>query len=463
MEQSRAKILNLQSSYKFLLELESFGVYKIQSNYPTIDGNQISILKGNRCLTFKTSGINSKPGDPAVNYQADSYGFIKTFYLLNDKTKVKITKGVSSFQYDTYKSEITGEIKHLESSISLSKVYHRALYPLHENDEQFLSFIESAPFTINDTLFPRGLIELSDIDIQCDIFRCKMSDKVYLIIDTKVKVEMGIFENILESILYNFALISGCLIRNERFILQSNQQNHEHISGFKYDSLKDTIKGMKVIDPSLFLQIHNTSKRAFLGRDIFKNLVKFSLNNPNQLRAISLLVESARYPSHIRASTYSVSLETVKNLIIDDFSDQISPIKTKQKAREIRAALKATLDTFNDETIFNNKKILYGKIEHINNVPNTDALSLVFKQIGISLTTIDIECISYRNDFLHGRLPAESNNEYKMDYVVYKLYLLVCALMLKRAGYNGYLLDYAVLNDMFRYKIQTNEPLFRLI
>lgn len=406
--------------------------------------------------------MNSDANYPPVNYQSDGYGFIKPFKLKNGKREMLIDKGASSFKFGI--SNPKGEFKHLSSNITELNVYHRALFPLTKEDEHFLSYIDSLPYKIKESYFARGYILLDEIDSPCVIYECKMNGVNYLIVDSEHSMQLDVFTQILKSITYNFALISGNLIRNERYILQSNDEHFDFISGIKYNWLPDSIIGYKVIDPILFRQVYNTDKREFLSKEIFQTLVKMSISEPTQLRAISTLIESARYPAQIRASTYSVSLETIKNLIIDDKEKDINPIKKKADAKKIREKLKLVLDSFDDVSMFNNKNVLYAKIDNINAITNSASFLLSFKQLGITLTEEDIRCINYRNEFLHGRLsfdPANAEDEYQMNRVVFKLHLLICSLILKRAGFKGFLLNYFTYISLVNFKRENAEPLFR--
>jgi hypothetical protein len=453
--------LDLQSTFTLLSSFNEIEHYTIASEYPTINSINCSLIKGDRCFLFESADLISNAEDPPVNYQSEGYGFMKGFSLRSNKKTLEIDQGLSSLKLNLSPK---GKIKHLSSRITSFACFHRALFPLADNDEQFLSYIDTESYTINGRFHAKGFIKLEELPVPCNIYRCNMNKRVHFIIDSLHPVQMENFLQLIKAITYNFALISGNLIRNERYILQSNDSSFSMIDGFKYDSLLDSISGFKIYDSLLFKRYHGLEKRIFISKAVYQSLVSNSLSDPIHLRAINLLVESARYPPHIRASTYSVALETIKNQIIGNNSTGLKPIKNSRDSKTMRSALKRVVDSYQDDSMFNNKQILYNKIDNINEVPNTSSFILCFEISGITLTADDIESIRYRNEFLHGRLSFDADipeDEYQMNHVVFKLHLLVSALILKRAGFNGHLLNYFTYLNFVHFKRETSELLFR--
>ena len=71
-----------------------------------------------------------------------------------------------------------------------------------------------------------------------------------------------------------------------------------------------------------------------------------------------------------------------------------------------------------------------------------------------------------RNNFLHGKIPFESEvprKNFEIQHIVYKLHMLLCSLVLKYSGYKGFILNNIKLIDLVYFKKNINEPLLRQI
>lgn len=110
--------------------------------------------------------------------------------------------------------------------------------------------------------------------------------------------------------------------------------------------------------------------------------------------------------------------------------------------------------------------MIFKKLEQLNQVGNKDSLILSFKILKIGLSEDDIRCINMRNDFLHGRIPFDSENDpkaFELHHIVYKIHLLVCSLILKYSGFNGLILNNIKLTDLLHFNNKLEESLFRRI
>ena len=129
--------------------------------------------------------------------------------------------------------------------------------------------------------------------------------------------------------------------------------------------------------------------------------------------------------------------------------------------------MKDTVNSF-ETNCFNNRNVILNKIENINQLSNIDSILQSFKLLGIDLTDNDTFCIKRRNDFLHGKIPFENEMDQSMKItelrlIAFKLHFLICVLLLKMAGYNGYLMNFATFLKLRLNYGEIKEPPFRLI
>lgn len=460
-----AFIININNTEKYLNTLYQKTNYKIESESPINDIN-IKIEKGERCFKFVGDAL-IKPGS-STKYKGDYLGYTESFNLVSTNESICAYKGVGSISLSPMKYfSSTGEIWELKSTAFENISYYRCILTLSEGHEDVRKFINSKPFKTERVFSPIGYIKIRVGEFNVGIYNTDINKKESLIIECYNFIELKQFESIVSSIISCFGMISGSLVRDEMIILQYQSENLDEVNGFSYKKIKDSYIGISAINPRI---LHESTKRKFpfefLGDHVFENLINNSLNDLRLMRAIRLIGESFKMPNEVKASNYSVVLETIKNIVIEENEEKVNPFKRRSDAKIVKNEFLDIIKNKNDE-IFNNKDTVIKKIEHLNQVSNRDSFILVFKILKIKLNTDDINCIEMRNDFLHGRIPFENEEEKdaenKLLHIVYKLHLLITSLILKYCGYNGFVFNNIMYLNLLHFNKKLTEPLFRKI
>lgn len=457
--------IKLEKTEEFLTNLYAKASFEIISDYPTINSINFELEKGDRC--FKYSAGKILPIGPPVKYQSKSYGFQEPFSLKSGHIILKAFKGAASITLNLGKGfSSNGELWELESENFKKKTIHRAILPLPQFSKKPMDFIDCLPFKTGSSLRATGYLMLEIDNNKIGLFDYKLNETDSLIIDCYNKIEQKKFENIISSILFCFALISGCLIRNEIILVQYSNFDLNEITGFQFRRIEESTNGMPAIDPELLRRVDKSkSINPYIPSILFENMVNKCLSDLRLLRSIRIITESFRYPLEIKASTYSVALETLKNIIIEENAETINPFRSKKVASKTIKELKSIVNKVNKND-FNNKQSVLNKVEQLNQVGNRDSFLLAFKILEIELNDDDIRCIDVRNDFLHGRIPFENEigiEDYQLQHIVYKLHLLVTSLIMKFCGYSGFMLNNIKLIDLIHFKKNIKETLFRKI
>lgn len=459
-----AKKLELRNTFSFLEKLGRKRAFRIISQFPTINEIKCEIWKGTRCFKFNCDPLNSSVS-PAL-YQQDNYGFQDSFNLQSNDELMEIKKGVGSISLKlANRFSSTGEFWEVESNFKDEVNYHRAVITLDKFHKLPVEFINSGSFETSDSLRVAGFIDLNLSENSIGVFDYNREKDNFLFIDCYNKISPSDFQKIIDAIAYPYALISGCLVRDEVFILQSSDSGFLNITGYQFSKLDDSKRGPEALNPKLLKEFMQAKTTPFFPIENFQNLVQTSLVDPRFFRAIKIITESFDYPLEVRAASYSVALETLKNIVVENNQERINPFKNKSDARNLINTLRKEVDKAS-ESIFNNKETVFSRIEQLNQVTNSDAFLLTFKIMEIELTDEDKECINMRNEFLHGRIPFENEkgfNEYELHRIVFKLHFLVNALIIKMTGFNGFILNNLKMLDVLRYKKDFNVPLFRKI
>lgn len=178
--------------------------------------------------------------------------------------------------------------------------------------------------------------------------------------------------------------------------------------------------------------------------------------------AMLLLIEAEHARSLlIIPSILAVIVESMaKQLAVGKTGKQV-PISDKDLAKSIKEDLFAVIDN-HPEVDFDTSVKLKRRLQEFNKpvvyekLTNNEKLTEPFFQLGIQLSLNDINAIEHRNDLLHGNLLIENEervtddqiNTY-MGYIAAKLYTLISKLILKNAGYDGYVINHARFYEEF--------------
>jgi hypothetical protein len=464
---NNARYVSISRTETFLKQLFSKQSFRIKSTYPTIDTIFLELEKGDRCFTFKADQI--LPIGPPVKFQNKGYGFEDSFDLITENKSFSVPAGVRSFSISLGDEEfpIKGQITELKSNRIENISIFRAILPLSGFDKRPVELIKSQAFKSDTWIRAFGFIELQINGKHINLFDARVNGSESLIIECTEHIDLQSFENIMSGLVYSFGLISGSLIRNEIFFLQYENNRFEDVLGFYFKKIEDSLTGLAAIDPRLFAHVTETKKidAFYITPSIFQRMIEKSVNDRRFIRAVKMITESSRFPLEIKASTYSVALETMKNIIIEDNTTKINPFKNKHKANEIIKILKKILEPISDEE-FNNKRSVINKLDQLNQIGNKEGFLLSFKLLSIALSKDDERCLIERNNFLHGKIPFENElpvKNFEIQHIVYKLHMLLCSLILKYSGYSGFILNNIKLVDLTYFKKNINEQLLREI
>ena len=100
----------------------------------------------------------------------------------------------------------------------------------------------------------------------------------------------------------------------------------------------------------------------------------------------------------------------------------------------------------------------------MNNPTNADSLARPLEEAGYSTSANDKEALKMRNVFLHGGLVKGSIEKQtdELFYLSLMLHKLSCIIILKRAGFEGYILNNPVLFNCRKAVESKERPLLKI-
>lgn len=208
----------------------------------------------------------------------------------------------------------------------------------------------------------------------------------------------------------------------------------------------------------------------------FSNLVYKIHTEPEFSVVILAILEATSIRSLlIVPSIFAVIVEQLtKHLSIKETGLE-KPINDKILTNKIINELHKVIDVNSETLSASNILKLKRRLNEINkpinkkHLTNIEKLTQPFEQLGIHLTSHDIDIIEHRNDLLHGNILID-RDEFKdedktnlyLTYVSAKLFTLISKLILKSIGYDGYVYNQAKYLEK-HMKIKTDEEYFEKI
>lgn len=226
---------------------------------------------------------------------------------------------------------------------------------------------------------------------------------------------------------------------------------------YLYNDRVTAKKYMSILRPITFREFSFLCEKAF-------NSLDFS-------SALILILESSVTSLVFMPGGYAIAIESLSNLIIGAKKLKLSPIKGKNRSQKIHKELHMVLDRYSVGISEDDLLILRKRISQINSKTNSARLRAPFELLGIKLNQGDLDILSTRNDFLHGRFPdlnKKKNNrsikeiDQELYFVALKFYTLINLLVLKWAGYDSAIPNYPKLRELST-GIKLNEEPFRKV
>lgn len=322
----------LANSFALLNRLSKWESYRIRSDYSPLNNRPIKIRRISRCFEFMVDDFNMVKD--MVKYQSIGYGLGRPFKLIsNNKLKLEFPSGASSFSIRLKDSpyNINGTVNEVTSFDfeNDNTCFIRCIIPLPTSVEPPNTYIENVRFTIDEKILLHGLIEIKVNNTLYWIYSTKNNNEGKLIIESKEKTDLSKFFPAYDSIIYSLSLISGFLARDEVFIIKAQSQDFLESESFYLKKQLNSIDSlMEIISPTLVIQtgVHEKINR-FLPKETFESLVNLLTSNETFFRSVSILTQSNKLPKELQASSYCVSLETVKNAILENDKEIVNPIK----------------------------------------------------------------------------------------------------------------------------------------
>lgn len=371
-----------------------------------------------------------------------------------------------------------------------TKRLYRMLMPLKERFRTHGDFIGWG-FTVDGKAKMDTLLRLQINGIEFHFYPCEEQNKYYLVIDANSPMDKAGFMQHANAILLTYALLKGKYYGEQAFLLSYKNKNFAQpqsqetlllgggtTDGFRihttnpYSILaqnRDT--KYKKDESGKITSIDNSDYVKYMVEfpsDPFQKLAQMICNKGGILRAVILMVSNASATLEIKVPTLFVALENVTRVLVGNDRSVpklvedpalVGAMKAviKKAAKEICAIEKnnrpfGALPEELKEYKANFERIC-SKLHAYNNGTNNKKLAGPFTKFGYVLSKEEEDLIYiHRNKFLHGEdfvsLEVSYETEFKdLFHISLRLQKLISVLLLKEAGYIGYIINNPKLHD----------------
>ena len=449
--------------------------FKIDSSSPLIQGVSVEVVREEQGYAFKAGAMNSVPNAWEL-YHDKGYGFFDAFTLKREEAEWHLPDGVSLVTKTLSTGVSNGMLGQVNNRFNdQTPTFHRLVVRQNLHHRTLTKHIESNRVQVGSTMRGGGLVNISIGEAKYVFYDFPVKqleeaqDQTYYFIDSSSPVLCVDFEKAVGAIIHASAFITGELPRDEMYIVQAKDSVFHDITGAQYRRLEKSIDtGMDVVAPLTMRSLKiGEMGTGYVSEAVLSALASHAYHDARILRALKIVVESGLYPLEIRGATYSVALETIKEVILEVYQDTVKPFRDKTHARSVIKRLREIIEGEEEER-YNDKRTLLSKLDNLNAPANAAGFAACFEKLGIELNQRDLRVLNNRNDFLHGRIPFEDEfkgkENHELKHIVYRYHFLLSALVLKFCGYSGYIKNNATFfNAIARPSEKADESLFRMI
>lgn len=299
----------------------------------------------------------------------------------------------------------------------------------------------------------------------------------YMVIEPQYEVSKGTLFNIHYAVATGLGIITGTAYFDETYVLVGESLEFDSFKAVSYYSLRETVHSQYVTFSTNMYWVEMLLKQGkhngyalnmirdekgavksglvdWLHEETYGQIIYNMYQYPEFARAAIILIDGTDKALDYQAAMYAVALETLCTKLKDIYKMKFDGIiKDKGTWTRIRKPVtKSFVEACGRYSI--DKAIIdkiSQKIPKLNDISNADKFKLVIERLGLKTLASDNEAISQRNNLLHGELvekTSEDSTDFDdMYYYSLVLHRLCSAILFKFAGYQGYLVNNAVLMD----------------
>lgn len=348
------------------------------------------------------------------------------------------------------------------------KTYYRYMIPIGSVDwnrdiHTYVAFIRNG--------WILGLLELKDGDTLLHVYPCNDSEKKYMVIESLTTTNHQNMADYVYSVALTLGFITGTIHLGKCFEFSSSEPEFGENVGMTYHTMRPSSDtAMRIFTTNMYY-VRETLKRNgvdlqnktplyndknefqehlqdWLQPDMMQRLFALIHGDTKVARAVVTIIESGNFPLEYQASVRAIVLETLAHSVPGPKPITDDSVWEAMKAELENVVAHYAKNEAGDPQISEESLTILGKkIVTMNNPTNADSLARPLEEAGYTLNQNDKDALKTRNTFLHGGLVKGSveKQSNELFYLSLMLHKLACIIILKRAGFEGYIMNNPVL------------------
>ena len=330
--------------------------------------------------------------------------------------------------------------------------------------------------------YSRGLIPVQLDSGTIHIYPVHIDKSHYMAIESQFLCSYDDMQKYIYSISLSLGLVTSVVTFDYAYVFTSANECFDKELYCGFSEMRNSVKGqyrffttnMYSLETALrynkveyaLAQIHDKNGQVlsnlqdWIQLDEFERLTVMLYRNEDLARAVLILIESSTMALDYEGAMCAVALETICSAL--DESEQSTFLKNDSWQKNVIPEFEDTILHLLEHKIISEEhaSTMKKKLNGLNMPTNGDKLSIPFEKRGYSLSKSEKEVIQKRNRFLHGHIIGHNYDEaYKeILYSCLELQKLCAILLFREAGFNGYILNNAVLMGL-EQAIKDKEPL----
>lgn len=326
-------------------------------------------------------------------------------------------------------------------------------------------------FEIGNSYLGTGLMKIEFPQGEAHFYHANIKEQSFLIVESRFMCEFKEIDKIAYSVLLGFGFIIGKVYLNEAYAIVATTDDFLNPVGVYYKSLRKSIEcqytifttnvysvlmpiAKRMACPDAEKRMMNLiEKRKWnfaieeISEEIFSCLVLNFYKYDAIARSALLLLDSSTLTLELQPAAYCIAYETLCTELSKLCNLQSHTVieKSTWEKGGVRKELLGVIEAKRKQNVLNDEQaeFLRKKVNNMNMPTNRDKLNMPFLHFGYTLSDLEISAIGDRNRFMHGNLNADKEEELadKLFTTSLIMHKLSCILILKFAGFEGYIIN----------------------
>jgi hypothetical protein len=459
---SNSKNKNFDNELAIIDQIENLNKKEI-----SVDGSSCKahITKSKRNFKLYFNGVFPYSDDKKLNIHIDgaSYEIKSSYFKKETHNRIAQIPCEHTYDIDTISKGSLETQQHFRmfffDNSSRSHIFHDKL---------------EAPKPDGKIPWSFNCVRITIKEQRYDIVQHKHNDQSYLIIESLDPVSYKDFKEDSYAIQKGIGFLVGYMPGGENYIFAGSDFIYYRLARKALKSIYHPVTS----NPYSYTVLHAQkdladayhAKLNKISATVISTFISQIRENQDLSVAIIFLMEAASLKSVVSMpGVFSVILETLANIIVDEEKIRENLITDKEFAQDVIDELTAVINKhsakIHPDAAIKIRRRLAALNQPVNSKKLTNASKLrePFDQLGIVLSSLDENAINYRNKVLHGNILMHDKNNLRtsketddhMLYISAKLFTLISKLVLKNAGYSGFVINHAKFYD---YANAATEP-----